>query len=36
VRTARRLTVKLPATYAHLDGFLRALGRLRALPAPAG
>src|SRR3989337_2165107 len=34
VRTARRLTIKLPATYAHLSSYLRALDRLRALPAP--
>jgi hypothetical protein len=36
VRTARRLTLKLPATYPHLRSFLRALARLRALPAPTG
>lgn len=36
VRTARRLTIKLPAAYPHLANFLRALDRLRALPAPTG
>jgi len=34
VRTARRLTIKLPATYPHLARFLLTLARLRALPAP--
>ncbi|MGQ0803884.1 MAG: IS1380 family transposase [Actinomycetota bacterium] len=36
VRSARRLTIRLPANYPFLDRFIAALGRLRALPAPAG
>jgi len=36
VRTARRLTIKLPATYPHLARFLRTLDRLRGLPTPTG
>jgi hypothetical protein len=36
VRTARRLTIKLPDAYPHLARFLKTLDRLRALPAPAG
>ena len=36
VRSGRRLTIKLAATYLYLRRFIAALTRLRALPAPAG
>lgn len=36
VRTARRLTIKLADSYAHLTQFRRALERLRSRPAPTG
>jgi Transposase DDE domain group 1 len=36
VRGARRLTIRLPASYPFLERFIAALGRLRSLPAPAG
>lgn len=32
VRTSRRLILRLPRAYAHLDAFAAALGRIRALP----
>ena len=33
ITTGRRLVLRLPRAYAHLDAFIEALTRIRALPA---